>query len=448
MSLGLAVVLSSVLMAASGVLVAVGTALLHVRRARASVLLEEQAVDAPASGTRNGPAESTDGDGVPVPADGGRAERMVALLDDRVRSLAVVHLLVLGCRLSSVAVLAVVVAGRSGARWVVVAVALLVLVGYVLADVVPRAVALRAVDDVVLRASSVVGALDRVAPLRWLALPLVSLAERLLPRSIRSGVPAVSEEELLAVADRALESAAIDAQEHELIGSLIAFDDTLVREVMVPRPDMGCVASGSTVAEAMAEAARSGFSRLPVTGAGLDEIVGVVLAKQLLQVHLEGRDEILVERIARPPEFVPETMKADDLLRAMQRGQFHLAVVVDEYGGTAGLVTMEDLLEEVVGEIVDEFDSEEPLAEEIAGGGVRVHGRMPIDELDELLGVDLPDGDWDTVGGMLFDALGHVPERGEMVERGGRLFTVEQVEGRRITRVRISGSTVDGPGSA
>lgn len=440
MSLGLAIALSTVLMAASGVLVAVGTALLHVRRARASVLLEEeQAADAQASGVRNGADEPVDGNGGTVSADGGRAERMVALLDDRVRSLAVVHLLVLGCRLSAAGLLAVTVADRSGAGWATVAVAALGLAGYVLADVVPRAVALRAVDDVVLRASSVVDALDRVAPLRWLTLPLVSLAERLLPRSLRSAAPAVSEEELLAVADRALESLAIDAQEHELIGSLIAFDDTLVREVMVPRPDMGCVAAGSTVAEAMAEAARSGFSRLPVTGTGLDEIVGVVLAKQLLQEHLEGRDAKPVEEVARPPKFVPETMKADELLREMQRDRFHLAVVVDEYGGTAGLVTMEDLLEEVVGEIVDEFDTEEPLAEEIAGGGVRVHGRMPIDDLVEMLGLDLPDGDWDTVGGMLFDALRHVPKRGEGVERGGRSFTVEQVEGRRITRVRISG---------
>jgi len=257
----------------------------------------------------------------------------------------------------------------------------------------------------------------------------------------------VSEEELLAVADRALESAAIDEEEHELIESVIAFGDTLVREVMVPRPDMGCMAAGLTVAEAMAEAARSGFSRLPVTGDGLDEIVGVLLVKDLMRAHLDGGDAQLVGQLARPPKFVPETMQADDLLRGMQRERNHLAVVVDEYGGTAGLVTMEDLLEEVVGEIVDEYDEEEPLAEEIADGGVRVHGRMPIDELDDLIGVDLPDGDWDTVGGMLFDALGHVPERGEVVELGGRSFTVEQMEGRRITRVRISGPSTELPGS-
>jgi CBS domain containing-hemolysin-like protein len=129
--------------------------------------------------------------------------------------------------------------------------------------------------------------------------------------------------------------------------------------------------------------------------------------------------------------------QADDLLRQMQAERFHLAVVVDEYGGTAGIVTMEDLLEEVFGEIVDEFDSEEPLAMPLAGGAIRVHGRMPVGELDELLGDVLPEGDWDTVGGLLFDALGHVPAVGEGVELAGRRFDVEQVEGRRITRVRI-----------
>jgi len=126
-------------------------------------------------------------------------------------------------------------------------------------------------------------------------------------------------------------------------------------------------------------------------------------------------------------------------LREMQADRYHLAIVVDEYGGTAGLVTMEDLLEEVVGEIVDEFDTEEPLVQPLAGGGLRVHGRMPIDELDEMLGGTLPDGDWDTVGGLIFDALGHVPDVGEGVEVAGRRFGVEQVVGRRITRVRISG---------
>ncbi|MBH99496.1 MAG: hypothetical protein CL467_02715 [Acidimicrobiaceae bacterium] len=431
MSLGLAVIVVACLMGFAGCLVAVETAILHIRRARAVVLVEESS-----KVLTNAAAGEVDGRSTPSARSAGQ---LLMLLDDRVRSLAVVQLIVLVCRMSAAGLLAGVVTGRSGAGWAVAAVGILLLVGYILTDVVPRAVSLRAVDVVVLRAASVVAVLDHVAPVRWLARGLVAIAERLLPRSLRSGPPVVSEEELLAVADRALASEAIDPEEHELIESVIAFGDTLVREVMVPRPDMGCVAAGLTVAEAMAEAARSGFSRLPVTGEGLDEVVGVVLAKDLMRAHLDQRDGALVGDLARLPRFVPETKQADDLLREMQRDRYHLAVVVDEYGGTAGLVTMEDLLEEVVGEIVDEFDTEEPLSEEIAGGGVRVHGRMPIDELTDLLGVTLPDGDWDTVGGMLFDALGHVPGSGEVVLLGGRSFTVEQVEGRRITRVRISG---------
>ena len=151
-----------------------------------------------------------------------------------------------------------------------------------------------------------------------------------------------------------------------------------------------------------------------------------------------SRGEVLVGEMARAPLFVPETKNAGELLREMQSNRHHMAVVVDEYGGTAGLVTLEDLLEEVVGEIVDEFDREEPLAQPLLGGGLRVHGRMPVDELNGLLGEILPDGDWDTVGGLLFDALGHVPDVGESVDMVGRRFSVEQVVGRRITRVRIS----------
>jgi CBS domain containing-hemolysin-like protein len=247
----------------------------------------------------------------------------------------------------------------------------------------------------------------------------------------------VSEEEMLAVADRALASRLIDVDEHDLIESAIAFGDTLVREVMVPRPDMECMAADLTVAEAMAVAARNGHSRVPVNGDGVDDIIGVVHAKDLVRAHLEGNDDALVSGLARPPRFVPETKQADDLLREMQADRYHLAIVVDEHGGTAGLVTMEDLLEEVVGEIEDEFDQAEPLAQPLAGGGLRVHGRMPIDELNDLLGETLPTGDWDTVGGLIFDALGHVPVVGEGVEVAGRRFVVERVEGRRITSVRI-----------
>ena len=264
------------------------------------------------------------------------------------------------------------------------------------------------------------------------------LAERLTPGSVGGGEPEVSEEELLAVADRALESHAIEVEEHELIGLVIAFGDTLVREVMVPRPDIVSVGADFTATAAMEVAVLNGFSRVPVSGTGVDDMIGVVHAKDLMEAQMDSRGEVLVEEMARAPLFVPETKNAGELLREMQSNRHHMAVVVDEYGGTAGLVTLEDLLEEVVGEIVDEFDREEPLAQPLLGGGLRVHGRMPVDELNGILGETLPDGDWDTVGGLLFDALGHVPDVGESVDMAGRRFSVEQVVGRRITRVRIS----------
>ena len=264
------------------------------------------------------------------------------------------------------------------------------------------------------------------------------LAERLTPGSGGGGEPEVSEEELLAVADRALESHSIEVEEHELIGLVIAFGDTLVREVMVPRPDIVSVGANFTAAAAMEVAVLNGYSRVPVSGTGVDDMIGVVHAKDLMEAQMDSRGEVLVGEMARAPLFVPETKNAGELLREMQSNRHHMAVVVDEYGGTAGLVTLEDLLEEVVGEIVDEFDREEPLAQPLLGGGLRVHGRMPVDELNGILGATLPDGAWDTVGGLLFDALGHVPDVGESVDMAGRRFSVEQVVGRRITRVRIS----------
>ena len=423
MSLGVALGRVVGLTLVSGLLVVVETGILHIRRSRAEVLVERLVDrDGPSNGSPDGPP---------------RAEALPALLEDRVRSLGVVLLVAMACRMSAAGILAVVVGDRSGGGWAVISVGTLLVSGFILADVLPRTVALRSLDRVVIGSATVVTRLSTIVPLRWLADGLVSTAERLLPRSLRNAAPVVSEEELLAVADRALASEAIDAEEHELIESVIAFSDRLVREVMVPRPDMGYMGSDLTVAGAMAEAARNGYSRIPVSGVGIDDIVGVVHAKDLMRAHLDGRDDEPVGSLARPPRFVPETKQADDLLREMQAGRFHLAIVVDEYGGTAGLVTMEDLLEEVVGEIVDEFDNEEPLAQTLAGGGIRVHGRMPIDELDELLGDTLPEGDWDTVGGLIFDALGHVPVVGEAVVVAGRRFGVEQVVGRRITRVRI-----------
>ncbi len=263
------------------------------------------------------------------------------------------------------------------------------------------------------------------------------LLRRLVLAGRNRQVPQVSEEELLAVAEAAEASDAIEPEERELIGQIIEFGDTVAREVMVPRTDTVAMSDQLSVGEAIGIVIEHGYSRVPVYGEGIDDVVGVVHAKDLMRAEREQGKESPAAAVARTPHFVPETKRISLLLREMQAEKFHIAIVVDEYGGTAGVVTLEDLIEELVGEIVDEFDVEEPMIERMAPAAVRVNGRVPIDELSEVLGAPLPIGDWDTVGGLIFNTLGHVPDEGETLVVDGWELRVERVTGRRIARVIV-----------
>ena len=254
----------------------------------------------------------------------------------------------------------------------------------------------------------------------------------------RNGVPVVSEDEIIELSAAAAEAAAIDETERDMIKSALALGDTVAREVMVPRTDMVTVLSSMTVTDALEVAIDRGLSRLPVCRDSVDYIVGIVLLQDLAQIERSGGGEGLVRDSMRPAMFVPETKGVDELLQKMRTTGGHLAVVVDEYGGTAGLVTLEDLVEELVGEIVDEFDHPEPMMLDRADGEPLLHGRMPVDQLNSLVGADLPDDDWDTVGGLIFGTLGRVPEVGEAVEVDGVKLKVEHMQGRRITRVSLA----------
>jgi CBS domain containing-hemolysin-like protein len=251
----------------------------------------------------------------------------------------------------------------------------------------------------------------------------------------------VTEYELLAMADVAHAEDVIEIEERAFIHSIIDFGDTVVREVMVPRPDMVTAEAGLTVSEALRKALAAGYSRVPVYRENIDDVVGIAYAKDLMRSEHDGRDTEPVGEHVRPAQFVPETKRVTSMLREMQDRKFHLAIVVDEYGGTAGLVTLEDLIEELVGEIVDEFDVEEPAVERLDGGGIVVTGRMSLDDAADLLGAELPEGGWDTVGGLLFDLAGRVPSEGESVTVEGFRLVAERVQGRRIARVRIEPST-------
>jgi CBS domain containing-hemolysin-like protein len=253
------------------------------------------------------------------------------------------------------------------------------------------------------------------------------------------------ESELLAMADVAMQEEVIETQERELIHSIIGFGDTIVREVMVPRPDMRTVEAELAVTQALDVAIAAGFSRLPVHEGNLDDVVGIAFAKDLIRAEREGNGERPVRDFVRPAQFVPETKRVSRLMREMQERKFHQAIAVDEYGGTAGLVTLEDLIEELVGEIVDEYDVEEPPVQPLGDGEVSVTARLPVDELNELLDAELPEGDWDTVGGLLFNVLGRVPVEGEAVEVDGVRLVAERVQGHRIGRIRISPLHTEAP---
>jgi Mg2+/Co2+ transporter CorC len=229
-----------------------------------------------------------------------------------------------------------------------------------------------------------------------------------------------------------------EADEQALVDSIIDFEETVAREVMVPRPDMITVDATFRAADVIEVMLLNGYSRLPACGEGIDDIVGLVYAKDLMRAERDGMQELPVADLLRPGVFVPETKRLPELLRDMQREQFHMAIVVDEYGGTAGLVTLEDILEELVGEIVDEYDVEDPMIEPLPGGDALVRARTSVTELNDLLQADLPEGDWDTVGGLLYSRLNHVPVEGETVVVAGWRLTAQRVQGRRIGRVRLS----------
>ena len=346
--------------------------------------------------------------------------------------------LVLLCHLVAATLVGVLAERTFGPAGVAVATAFEVVVIFVFAEAVPKTYAVQHPEAAALRTAPVISAIVRFLPIRLLARTLIGLSNILVPgKGLKQG-PYVSEEELLALADVAVEEDVIEREERRLIHSIIEFGDTVVREVMVPRPDMVSVEARATVNDAMEVVMAAGYSRIPIYEQGLDDIVGLVYAKDLMRAVRDRRGDQPVRQLARQARFVPETKRVAELMPEMQKEKSHMAIVVDEHGGTAGLVTLEDLIEELVGEIVDEYDVEEPPVEPLPDGGVRVNARMPIDELNELLDAEFPEGDYDTVGGLMQFLLGHVPAEGESVDYDGHRLHAEKVQGRRIGRVRVS----------
>ncbi|MGQ0848586.1 MAG: hemolysin family protein [Actinomycetota bacterium] len=228
-----------------------------------------------------------------------------------------------------------------------------------------------------------------------------------------------------------------EEEERELIDSVLEFTDTIVREVMVPRQDMVTIEAGAGLAKLTALNAEYSFSRIPVTDGVDSDVVGVVLTKDVLSSHAAGETIDDLRRFARDVTFIPETKRASDLLREMQASKTHLAMVVDEHGDVVGLVSIEDLLEELVGEIGDEHDPEEEMLEQLPDGGVLVDARLDVAHLGEAFSVSLPDDDWDTVGGLVLGLAGRVPEQGEKFLVQGLELEVVRLQGRRVAEVAV-----------
>jgi CBS domain containing-hemolysin-like protein len=285
-----------------------------------------------------------------------------------------------------------------------------------------------------------------VAPLVWflgrlLAAPtraLIGIANVLLPgRGLKQG-PFVSEADLRSMAEIGQEEGSIEREETELIHSIFEFGDTIAREVMVPRPDIVAIESHKTLRDVQEAVLEHGYSRIPVFTEDLDDVLGMVFAKDVLKALHQGKQDMPLREIVREAHFVPESKRVADLLREMQKEKFHISLVTDEYGSVSGLVTLEDLLEELVGEISDEYDVEEPELELVAEGVYRVDGKVGIDEVNEVLDVELPDEEWDTVGGLMLGLMGSIPEEGEGVDFRDLRFTAEKVNGRRIVKILIT----------
>jgi putative hemolysin len=368
---------------------------------------------------------------------------LLRLVENINRVLPVVLFALEVCTLVAATLVGVVAEHALGGLGVVVATAFEVVVIFVVAELAPKTWAVQHSDRAALVTSPVIRLLVAFRPLVWLTRALIAITNTILPgKGMKSG-PYTSDEMLRAIADEAAEEDVIEHEERTLIHSIIDFGDTVVREVMVPRPDMVAVESYARISDVIDIVIPAGFSRIPVYSQGIDDIVGIVYVKDLMRAEREGHGDGQVCEVMREPHFTPESKRVSELMREMQAGKFHMAIVVDEFGGTAGLVTLEDLIEELVGEITDEYDIEETPPEKLDDGTLVVNARMPVDEVNELLEEEeqpeLPEGDdWDTVGGLLYSLLGHVPSEGEAADVGGHRLTAERVQGRRIGRVRIS----------
>jgi putative hemolysin len=412
----------------AGVFVAAEIALVSVRRSRVDQLVDE--------GRRG-------------------ARRVRHLIEDPARFLAVIQIAItfIGFLSSAVAAVSLTVgltdmlvdagvpASTADAISLVIVTVLLSLFSIVIGELVPKSLALAYPDRTSLLLAGPVDILGR------LLTPVVALLTGLTRVIVRpfgadvSKVAQMSVDELRLIIERGGEEGILEAEEEQMINAVIELGSRRLHEVMIPRTDIVSLPASATLAEAVDTIVDEGHSRIPIYEESIDAVVGILYAKDLLRILQRPPEEWPAMRtILRPPVYVPESMSIDDLLHEFQRRKVHLAIVLDEYGGTAGLATIEDLLEEIVGEIQDEYDTEEPMVVRLSDDEARIDGRADVGDLADTFGIeiDLEDEDeYDTVGGLVFHRLGDVPRPGDEIEVGGLTVTVESVDGRRVDKVLV-----------
>jgi CBS domain containing-hemolysin-like protein len=321
------------------------------------------------------------------------------------------------------------------APWLAVALAIIEIGVLLLVQFLGRVFAVSRPENVALTFVRPVEVLNRV--LFPLLVPLIALERSLrgVMGVTRGLTPADAEERLRHLVEG---NADLEEDEREMIASVIELGEQPVREVMVPRMDIVAAPATSTVRDVLDRIIDSGHSRIPIFDETIDNIVSVAYAKDLLRHLRDGSQDAPVKPLGREPSFVPETKKVDELLHEMQQKRVHLAIVVDEYGGTAGLISIEDLIEEIVGEIQDEYDVEEAMIEEVSESEAVFDARVSIRDVNDTLDLDIDDEDFDTLGGLLYHELGKVPDAGDEVRVDGAVVTVLTTTGRRVRKVRVT----------
>jgi putative hemolysin len=312
-----------------------------------------------------------------------------------------------------------------------------VLVFFVLAEAVPKTYAVLFSERAALMSARGIRVLVRFPPLRVISRGLIRLTNVIVKGKGLEEGPFVKEQEFLGVVEAAAIEEVIEKHERDLIESVIEFGDTVAREIMVPLPDMVTVHQSTTIDAAIGVSIEHGFSRLPVLNDD-DDVIGIAFMKDLVRIERSGGGASPVSAQMRRVVVVPENKPVSKLMREMQANKFHLAVVADEYGSITGLITLEDCLEELVGEIADEYDDEDVDIAALPNGDFMVDGATSVGDVNDRLSTRIPDEEWDSIGGFIFGTLEHVPVVGEHVDFEGWRFTVSELEGRRIRKVRVA----------